>query len=157
MRTFRPSVPMRLANRFMATLIKLGLPVRGGGNPTVLLTVPGRKSGLPRTTPVVLLPAGDGWRLMSPYGVVDWVRNIRAAGSATITMRGRTFAVSAQELTPEECAPLLREVVGSAGRMLGKAFAPYFSTPADAPLSDWRVEATRHPVFRLRPLARPAG
>jgi deazaflavin-dependent oxidoreductase (nitroreductase family) len=149
-RTYRHSTGLRIANRLMTALIKLGLPVRGSGVPTALLTVAGRKSGQPRTTPIALLPDGDGWRLMAPYGVVDWVKNLRAAGSATLTWRGRTFDVTAQELTPAEGAPLLRDAVATASPMLRKAFAPYFSTAPDASLEDWVAGANHHPVFRLR-------
>lgn len=154
MRTYHHSTGLRIANRVMTILIKLGLPVRGSGVPTALLTVPGRKSGLPRTTPIALLPdndgEGEGWRLMAPYGVVDWVKNLRAAGSATLTWRGSTFDVTAHELTPVEGAPLLRDAVANASPMLRKAFAPYFSASPDAPLTDWEAEASHHPVFKLR-------
>ena len=45
-----------------------------------LLTVRGRKSGLPRTTPVNLIEyQGRRW-LVAPYREVAWVRNVRAAG-----------------------------------------------------------------------------
>jgi deazaflavin-dependent oxidoreductase (nitroreductase family) len=150
LRTYRHSTGLRIANRVMTALIKLGLPVRGSGVPTALLTVPGRKSGLPRTTPIALQPDGDGWKLMAPYGVVDWVKNLRAAQATTVTWRGRTFDVTAQELTPAEGAPLLRDSLANASPMLRKAFAPYFSTSPDAPLADWEEEASHHPVFRLR-------
>lgn len=150
MQQFRPSRGLRLANRVVMALVKLGIPLRGSGSPMGLLTVPGRKSGLPRTTPVALLPEGDGWRLMSPYGMVDWVKNLRAAGSANITWRGRKIVVTAHELTPAEAAPVLRDVLARAPRMLRKAFAPYFDTPASAPLTEWEVEAERHPVFHLQ-------
>jgi deazaflavin-dependent oxidoreductase (nitroreductase family) len=150
MRPYQHSTTLRIANRIMTALIKLGVPVRGSGVPTALLTVAGRKSGLPRSTPIALLPDDDGWRLMAPYGVVDWVRNLRAAGSASLTWRGRTFPVSAQELSPAEGAPVLRDAVASLSPMLRRRFAPYFDTALEAPLADWETEASRHPVFRLR-------
>ena len=151
MRPYKHSTTLRIANRIMTALIRIGLPVRGSGVPTALLTVAGRKSGLPRSTPVALLPDDEGWRLMAPYGVVDWVRNLRAAGSATLTWRGRTFLVTAQELSPAEGAPMLRDAVASASPILRRMFAPFFDTAPEAPLADWETEAARHPVFRLRP------
>ncbi|MGQ0848887.1 MAG: hypothetical protein ACT4OP_07175 [Actinomycetota bacterium] len=39
-----------------------------------LLAVPGRRSGLPRRTPVTLTPHGEGWSLGSPFGETDWVK-----------------------------------------------------------------------------------
>lgn len=154
MQTYHHSLTLRAANRVMAALIKVGIPVRGSGVPTALLTVAGRKSGLPRTTPVALITDGDGWRLMAPYGVVDWVKNLRAAGSATITLRGRSFGVTARELTPAEGAPLLQAAVAGASPMLRKAFAPYFDTAPEAPLAEWEKEAGQHPVFQLSRTAR---
>lgn len=155
MRTYHHSRTLRIANRINTVLIRLGLPVRGSGVPTALLTVPGRRSGLPRTTPVAMLPDGDGWRLMAAYGAVDWVKNLRAAGTATLTWRGRSFPVTARELTPAEGAPVLRAAVASASPMLRRAFAPYFQTAPDAPLADWETEATDHPVFSLRRVPAP--
>ena len=57
-------------------LNRLGLPV----GPMQLLTVPGRRSGLPRTTPVTPVVV-DGVRVHHP-GVPnsDWVKNARASG-----------------------------------------------------------------------------
>ncbi len=52
-----------------------------------LLRVRGRKTGLPRTTPVSLIEhEGRRW-LVAPYGEVGWVRNARAAGEAEL-LRG---------------------------------------------------------------------
>src|SRR5438270_13139737 len=61
--------------------------------PNVLLTVAGRKSGLPRTTPVALINVGGRRWLLGVYGEVDWVKNSRAAGVATITIKGRSELV----------------------------------------------------------------
>ena len=55
-------------------------------------------SGLPRTTPVAIIEvAGRRW-VWAPWGDVHWVRNLRAAGSATITVRGQDEDVTATEL-----------------------------------------------------------
>lgn len=144
-------------NRLVTLSVKLRLPMGGSKGHTALLTVPGRKSGLPRTTPIALLPAPEGWYLMSPYGIVDWVRNLRAAGAATVTVQGTAISVTASELPHTEAAPILRETVAGAGRMLRKAFAPYFEVTPDAPLRDWEVEAEQHPVFQLVPDASGAA
>jgi deazaflavin-dependent oxidoreductase (nitroreductase family) len=118
-----------------------------------LLTVPGRKSGILRTIPIAVLPHGDGWRLMAPYGVVDWVKNLRAAGTAVLTRRGREIVVAAEEMASEEAAPWLRDSFAMANRAARKVISPYFSVDAHAPLAAWIVEARDHPVFILRPVA----
>ena len=77
MSTLRAGTGMRVANRIVVWLLKAGLRL----GPNVVLTVPGRKSGLPRSVPVAVIEL-DGQRyLQSPYGQVEWVRNLRAAGS----------------------------------------------------------------------------
>ncbi|HEY6410705.1 MAG TPA: nitroreductase family deazaflavin-dependent oxidoreductase, partial [Ktedonobacteraceae bacterium] len=70
-----------LFNPIARRLLAAGLPM----GPNVLVTIRGRKSGLPRTTPLTLVEfSGKRW-LMAPFGDVNWVHNLRAAGRATIT------------------------------------------------------------------------
>jgi deazaflavin-dependent oxidoreductase (nitroreductase family) len=146
MKQFRESTTLRFMNPLLAGLIRLGLPM----GPMALLTVPGRKTGLPRSTPVALAPLDGGWRLVAAYGRVDWVKNLEVAGRATITIRGRAIDVEARVLPPAEAAPILRESVASAGPVTLRMVGPYFDTSPDAPLSDWEMESARHPVFVLR-------
>lgn len=60
----------------------------------------GRRSGRSYATPVVAdRAAGDGFILPLPYGTgVDWLRNVLAAGTATITVGGQTFDVTEPEV-----------------------------------------------------------
>ncbi len=59
----------------------------------------GRTSGKSYVTPVVADPVAGGFIVPLPYGVgVDWVRNVLAAGSATITSAGSTYDVVAPEI-----------------------------------------------------------
>jgi len=54
----------------------------------------GRKSGHHYCTPVVAVKVADGMVVPLPYGTdVDWLRNVLAAGDATITSNGRTYHV----------------------------------------------------------------
>ena len=46
---------VRLANMLTKTLLRAGVPLSGFGYPMYLLTVRGRKSGQPHTTPVVIV------------------------------------------------------------------------------------------------------
>ena len=57
--------------------------------PDVLLTVRGRKSGLPRTTPVTICEYGLRRGFISPFGETQWVRNLRAAGRASVRLGSR--------------------------------------------------------------------
>jgi deazaflavin-dependent oxidoreductase (nitroreductase family) len=77
-----------------------------------LLTVAGRTSGVPRTTPLAVIEV-DGRRwVWSPWGEVHWVRNLRAAGRATIEVRRRTDEMTATELSPVERVTFFRDVLG---------------------------------------------
>ena len=115
----------------------------------VQLTVRGRRSGQPRSTPVGLFER-DGHRyLFGVYGETNWVRNLRAAGEAVITGHGRREAMGAVELTPDEAGPILQSYLRSPD--LGPALRRYFSVGPDASLSAFIGEARRRPVFELRP------
>ncbi|MCV7348295.1 nitroreductase [Mycolicibacterium rhodesiae] len=54
----------------------------------------GRVTGKSYVTPVVAEQVADGFIIPLPYGTgVDWLRNVLAAGRATITSAGRTYDV----------------------------------------------------------------
>lgn len=72
----------------------------------------GRRSGKRYTTPVVILPAPDGGFVIPlPYGrEVDWLRNVLAAGRATVTVGGETHdAADPEVIDAAAAAPLLSE------------------------------------------------
>ena len=131
----------RLVNRFVRALLGAGV----GPKATYLLTVRGRRSGTPRSTPVTLVEAnGQRW-LVAPYGEVSWVRNARAAGRVTLTRRRRSETVAIVELGPEERAPVLKRYATQV-----PVTRPYFDATPDSPLEAFAAEARRHPVFRIR-------
>jgi deazaflavin-dependent oxidoreductase (nitroreductase family) len=110
-----------------------------------LLTVRGRKSGLPRTTPVSLIERdGQRW-LIAAFGEVDWVRNLRAAGEASLKRGRRSEHIFVKELSAEEAAPILKKSLAGAPGFLLKNFD---ATPA-SPLKDFEHEALHHPVFQV--------
>jgi deazaflavin-dependent oxidoreductase (nitroreductase family) len=125
------------------------LLTKGVGPPGIhLLTVPGRRTGIPRTTPVAPLEDDEGRWLVAPYGPGGWVRNARAAGRVTLS-RGRTsesFAVT--ELPAAEAAPILKRYLAEHPRSVGA----YFDVSKDAAIEEFAAEAARHPVFRLEEL-----
>ena len=78
------------------------------GLPNLSLTVVGRKSGIPRTTPLLCVPHQGDWLIAGSYfGGPDmpvWVGNLRAAGEATIGYDGERVAVAAREVEGDERA-----------------------------------------------------
>jgi deazaflavin-dependent oxidoreductase (nitroreductase family) len=116
-----------------------------------LLTVPGRKSGVPRTTPLAIIDvAGRRW-VWSPWGDVNWVQNLRAAGRATVTVRGRREELRAIELDPSERVGFFRDVLRPVAHEM--LFGPLFIRVVDGVDVDRPVEeAEGRCVFELRPL-----
>lgn len=144
-KTFRATFTVRFSNKIITLLIRSGVKI----GPMSLLTVRGRKSGQPRTTPVAIVE-NDGQRwLSSPYGEVDWVKNLRKAGEATLTRARRIERVSAVEVSPREAALVLQRTLPNAPSFL----RAYFDVAPDASLADFEREALRHPVFRLESLS----
>lgn len=138
---FRATFIIRLSNTIVTALLQAGVKM---GTMT-LLTVQGRKSGLPRTTPVTLIEQnGQRW-LISPYGEVNWVRNIRATGEATITRGRRSEQITVIELSAKEAAVTLKESLGIAPSFLRQ----YFDVTPASSLEEFEREAPRHPVFGI--------
>jgi len=69
----------------------------------------GHRSGRPYTTPVVAQPVADGFVIPLPYGTqVDWLRNVLAAGHATIVVRGSHYTIADPQVLDAAAAfPLL--------------------------------------------------
>ena len=137
---------VRAANMLMANLLRAGIKIRGFGYPAYLLTVRGRKSGLPRTTPIVIIEQEGKRYLVSPFGLVDWVRNLRAAGEAVLTRGHRTEMVRAVELTSYEAGRVLKKgLQHGIPPFLGKRF----ELTADSSQEEIERVVVTHPVFLL--------
>jgi deazaflavin-dependent oxidoreductase (nitroreductase family) len=141
-KAYRLTPLRRVGNLLMRLLLRLGLAPRT----TMLLTVPGRRSGPLRSTPVTLLEEnGQRW-LVAPYGQVGWVRNARAAGQVKLSRGRRSETVQVKELAPEAAAPILKTYIERV-----PITRPYFDAAPDAPLAAFAAEAPRHPVFQIIP------
>jgi deazaflavin-dependent oxidoreductase (nitroreductase family) len=135
-----------LFNPLTRRLLAAGVPL----GPNGLVTIRGRKTGLPRTTPVAIIEfEGRRW-IWSPWGDVQWVRNLRAAGRATITVRGRVEEVRASELDPQQRVGFFRDVLGPLAR--GIRFGVSFVRIADRVDLNQPAEAAEgRAVFELHP------
>jgi deazaflavin-dependent oxidoreductase (nitroreductase family) len=144
-----PRVPffVPLFNPIARRLLGVGVPM----GPNALLTVRGRTSGLPRTTPVALLVI-DGRRwVVGTFGDVHWVRNLRAAGEATLTVKGRSEPVQATTYSPQEAASFFKHVLGPYARRTPLIrFVLKRVLGAGQLLSDPDGAAQRVSVFELR-------
>ena len=142
-REYRMSSGDRLGNAIFGVLARAGI------GPAHLLTTRGRKTGRPRTVPVILVQQdGQRW-LVAPYGAVSWVLNARAAGRVTLR-RGRDRQdYTIRELAPAESGPILKRYI-----RVATATRPYFQAAKDSPVKEFIAEAHRHPVFELTPTGR---
>ncbi len=140
---------VRVANVLTTTLLRAGVPLVGpglviGNYPMYLLTVRGRKSGQPRTVPVAIIERNGKRYVGSPFGIVDWVRNLRAAGEAILTRGRRAETVNARELPKGEAALVLREDTKG-----GNPFARNYGVTADSSLEEFERAVVSHPLFVL--------
>lgn len=142
---------MRAGSTILTTLLRAGAPL----GPLALLSVAGRKSGKLYTTPVALVEQPDARWLVAAFGEVNWVHNLRAAGSARLTRGRRSETVTAIELRAAEAAPVLKQFLTTF--RLVPFIPPYFAVAAGAPLTDFEREAAAHPVFRIVPGTAPLG
>jgi deazaflavin-dependent oxidoreductase (nitroreductase family) len=74
--------------------------------PVVMLTTPGRRTGLPRSTCVRAIRLPDGYLVWgtasgSPRDP-DWFRNLRVAGETALQVRAERVRASARELQGDE-------------------------------------------------------
>ena len=146
-----PRIPsiVHVLNPLVRRLLHAGMPM--GQN--ALLTVRGRTSGEPRTFPVTILDAGGHRYVFSAFGEVNWVRNLRAAGEATIRRGRRDEAVTAVELTPDEAALIMKAAMAPALKIkvVGPLVGSWYDLTLDSSPADYLDSARRHAGFELRP------
>jgi deazaflavin-dependent oxidoreductase (nitroreductase family) len=154
---YRVGLFVRSNNAVMRSLIRAGARI----GTFAVLTVPGRKTGRPVQIPVVVFSDGDNRYLVASYGIVNWVRNLRAADGHAELRRGReTEKITATELPPERAGPVLRFSLrnGPPGipRLIVRIFRrffvlPYLDVDMDSSDEDFARSAVRHPVFTVQP------
>jgi deazaflavin-dependent oxidoreductase (nitroreductase family) len=129
--------PPALIVKLNSAVLRLGLHV-GSQH---LLTVPGRKSGLPRSTPVSIATVGDDRYIVAAFPSAAWVGNVRVARGGTLMRGDLTEYVKLVEVPVEERGPILRaflEQVRGGVRFFGPQTTEQVVARAD-----------RYPVFRV--------
>jgi deazaflavin-dependent oxidoreductase (nitroreductase family) len=139
-RYVKPTKSDERFSRVLAWLARHGVSVFG----TRLLSVPGRRSGLPRTAVVNVLEV-DGVRyLVAPRGDTQWVRNLRAAGSGELRVGRRGEHFTATELADADKGPVLRAYLKRWGWEVGRFFEGVDRKATDEQLT---AIASGFPVF----------
>jgi deazaflavin-dependent oxidoreductase (nitroreductase family) len=145
--TARVPLQVALFSPILKFLVTAGVPLGFNG----LITIRGRKSGRPRTAAVAIIPVSGRRYVWAPWGEVHWVRNLRAAGRATITVRRRKEEVVATELDPAQRIAFFRDTLGPLARSL--PFGVQFIRIVDGVDLDRPLEAAEgRVVFELQPV-----
>jgi len=135
----RPVPPV--VNRIWSFMIRSGL----GPKTMILLTVYGRKTGKPYTTPVALITLNGEQFVVAPYGEVNWVHNVRATQKVSVRQGTQVWEARAEEMPSSQVGPVLKKYV--AEHVVTQS---YFSARPNSPAEEFEKEASRHPVFRLQ-------
>lgn len=114
-----------------------------------MLTVTGRKSGKPGTTPVSPMTVDGKQYVIAGFPRADWAENVRAAREVTLTRGRNSERVRMVELAVHQSGPLLRawptEVPASIGFMKRAGLVK------DGRPEEFEALAGRCAVFRIEP------
>ncbi|BBY13011.1 nitroreductase family deazaflavin-dependent oxidoreductase [Mycobacterium marseillense] len=141
----RPPRYLKPMNKFMMAVQRLGIPT----GPAMVLTVPGRKSGQLRSTPMTPFDLHGSLYVVAGYPGADWAANARAAGTGTLSRGRRSRRVRIVELSASEARPVLREFPAKVP--VGVAFAKRSGMVRDGTADEFEALAGRLAVFRFDP------
>lgn len=141
----RPPRYLKSMNRVVKALQTLGIPT----GPAMVLTVPGRKTGRPRSTPMTPFTYRGDLYTVAGYPGADWAANARAAGAGTLSRGRRSRKVKIVELGVEESRPVLREFPAQVP--VGVGFAKRSGLVHDGTPDEFEALAGTLVVFRFEP------
>ncbi|MDQ7904960.1 nitroreductase/quinone reductase family protein [Phytohabitans sp. ZYX-F-186] len=129
-RYLKPPWMQRKVGNVLAPLFRPAIVAR--------LSVPGRRSGEWRTTPVVVLDHGGERYLVSVFGTTDWALDLRASGRGRLARQQRVEEFGAEEVPVGQRQPILDAYLARFAKM-PHVEAAFRSLPDPAD----------HPTFRL--------
>jgi deazaflavin-dependent oxidoreductase (nitroreductase family) len=142
---FHPPRYLKPMNKFMMAVQRLGIPT----GPAMVLTVPGRKTGKPRSTPMTPFEHDGGLYVVAGYPGADWASNARAAGTGTLSRGRQSRRVKIIELDPVQSRPVLRAFAVKVP--VGVGFAKRSGLVRDGAPDEFAALAGRLSVFRFDP------
>lgn len=145
-----PRAPARtkVLNPVAMTLMRLGVRP----DPRMArLSIVGRKTGRDRAFPIGVFERDGRTYIVAAFGEVNWVRNLRASGTAVLTQGGRRATFAARQVYGSEAAAVLRDCLAAYLRspLAGPMLRQRVAVKADAPADVLTAETLRTPVFRL--------
>ena len=151
-KTSRPQPPTP-PNKLMKTLYALGLG-RLVGRLVLLLTTTGRKTGLPRVTPLQYEEIDGAYYLGSSRGQkADWFRNILANPHVEVRVKSRRFRGIAETVTdPLRIADFLELRLKRHPKMIGMIFQSE-GLPAQPERAQLEAYAAKLAMVVVRPEA----
>jgi len=137
----QPGLATRAFNRLLNGLSRLGLSFAGSRS----LTVRGRKSGKPYTTPVNPLEVDGETYLVAPRGQTQWSKNLRVVGDGELRLGRTVRRFRGVEVADADKLPILKAYLDKWAWEVGA----FFELPKDP--SDEQIAGTApdHPVFRV--------
>ncbi|MDV7354694.1 nitroreductase/quinone reductase family protein [Rhodococcus oxybenzonivorans] len=143
--TVKPPWYLPWVNKVIIGLHHLGIAM-----PMPTLTVPGRKSGKPRSTPVSPYEVDGSRYVVAGYARSDWARNAEVAGRGTLTRGRHSEQVRLVALPVSERGPILREFPVKMPH--GVSMFLKAGTVENASPEAFEAAAPRCAVFRIEPL-----
>ena len=101
----RPPWWLKPMNKVLMAATRIGI-IKDG---PMVLTVTGRKSGQPRSTPITPFEVDGRRYVVGGFPGADWVRNAQADPEAVLSQGKTRERVRMVELSAEEARPLLRQ------------------------------------------------
>jgi deazaflavin-dependent oxidoreductase (nitroreductase family) len=144
----KPPWWLKPANKVFIRMSRLGISF--GGESPVVLTVAGRRSGAPRSTPVTPLTIDGRQYVVAGFPGADWVANVRAAHEVTIARGRQVQKVRMAELPAEEARPILRAFPTEVPTGVG--FMKRAGLVTEGRPEEFEALAGRCAVFRLDPV-----
>lgn len=135
---------MTLPNRMFNGLLKRTLKVGVGPPQITLMATQGRRSGKIHVTPMTPIEMEGARWLVSPYGIRDWVKNVRANPRVQLMRGGKREDLEVEEVHGSQAARVLKQYVNDL-----TITQPYVDAAPDAPVEAFEKIVDRHPVFRL--------
>ncbi|OBG67826.1 nitroreductase family deazaflavin-dependent oxidoreductase [Mycobacterium sp. E3339] len=147
----KPPWWLKPANKVFIQMSRLGMSF--GGESPVVLTVKGRKSGAPRSTPVTPMTVDGHQYVVAGFPGADWVANVRAAGEATIARGRQVQRVRMAELSADDARPILRLFPTEVPTGVG--FMKRAGLVTEGRPEEFEALAGRCAVFRFEPIEKP--